>query len=238
MTTAPNKYISYYPAEGVVFHWNFAKLQLNSLALRGVLQNSNCVMFWSLQRQQFAKVAVSFALDTLKFVLESPSMRNSVVGVPLYLHTSITFAAVFLLKVGLQLKETGLSALDLPLSFGLLNRIIDLLSQSKSGERHLANHISQGLKKMSLKFQHLHERTEAMSFESRHRTNSLAYAASTSTVTDRYDKRQLCDASIDTATLGSGQDLELSQSSIELSELSTEYFPSGFYAMLNSQIPL
>jgi hypothetical protein len=194
-------------------------------------------MFWSPQRQQFANLAISFALDTLKFILESPSMRNSVVGVPLYLHTSITFAAVFLLKVELQLKEIGLVALDLTLSFGLLENIIDLLSHSKAGERHLAYHISQGLKKMLRKFQVLHELTEPISIGTRHKTTPFPFNASSATGQDLFAKKIQSSSLTGPSVLDSGLEQELSRNSIELDGM-VKYFPTGFYDMLNSQIPV
>jgi hypothetical protein len=129
-------------------HWNFAKLQLNALALRGLSPRQAHLM--SDQRRDFANLAVQNAVGTLAFVLDDPSIRASIVGVPLYLHTMITYACVFLLKVHMRWKTARLS-IDTQLALNLIERSAELLASSGGSEKHLAHHIARGLTSMMKK---------------------------------------------------------------------------------------
>jgi len=129
-------------------HWNFSKLQLNALALRGLSPRQAHLM--SDQRRDFANLAIANAIATLGFVLEDPSIRASIVGVPLYLHTMITYASVFLLKVHMRWKAARLN-IDTALALSLIDRSAQLLAQSGASEKHLAHHIARGLTSMTTK---------------------------------------------------------------------------------------
>lgn len=155
---APNIYISSYPAKGVGLHYFFAKLQLNSLALRGFQHSSRYDL--STDRQVFADIAISAAMTVLRTVLNEPSIRNSLVGVPLYLHTMITCSAVFLLKIQLKWKSTLLGA-DSSIVQDLVRQVIKLLSEAKASERHLTYHIATGLHKMLERFVAREKRDQA-----------------------------------------------------------------------------
>ncbi|KAF2430406.1 hypothetical protein EJ08DRAFT_649710 [Tothia fuscella] len=142
---APNNYISSYPSRGVIMHWNFAKLQLNALALRGLSPRQAHLI--SDQRREFANHAIQSATGILALLLDEPSIRSSIIGVPLYLHTTITYACVFLLKVHLRWKAARLN-IDIQLAFTLIERTAQLLASSGASEKHLAHHISRGLSSM------------------------------------------------------------------------------------------
>ena len=142
---APNPYVSTYPSKGVNLHHNFAKLQVNSLALRGM--HRGALIDLSFDRRELANYAIGCATSILQTVLEEPDIRNSVVGVPIYLHTMITCSAVFLLKVEQKWRSYNL-ATDSALIGDLVNRIIRLLLDARAGDRHLSVHIATGLKKM------------------------------------------------------------------------------------------
>lgn len=60
----------------------FAKLQLNSLAVRGINVFHDRL---STERKEFANMAISAAASILTFVLEEEDMRRALVGMPLYL---------------------------------------------------------------------------------------------------------------------------------------------------------
>jgi hypothetical protein len=132
-----------------MLHYNFAKMQLNSLSLRGFSQFSARSM--STDRRECANNAIACATTTLSVVLDEPDMRNSLVGVPLYLHAMITFAAVFLLKVHLKWKDVGLS-IDSGLIQDLVERVIKLLNDVRASERHITYYIARGLSRMLSKF--------------------------------------------------------------------------------------
>ncbi|KAG4422319.1 hypothetical protein IFR04_004585 [Cadophora malorum] len=140
---APNTYVASYPAKGVILHLNFGKLQVGSLALRGIKQPSELTQ----DRRELAGTAVHCALGILQMVLEDTDVRNSVVGVPIYLSTMITYSTVFLLKVQQKWGAFKLGT-DPVLVRDLVTRTISLLNEVRAGERHLTGHIAAGLTKM------------------------------------------------------------------------------------------
>jgi hypothetical protein len=142
---APNPFISSYPSKGVSLHHHFGKLQLNALSLRGFQESTNTSL--STSRREYANLAISSAVSILQLVISSPDIRNGLVGVPLYLHTMITYAAVFLLKVEQRWKPLQLGT-DSILIRELVTQIIQLLKSVKASERFLAAHIAIGLQKM------------------------------------------------------------------------------------------
>lgn len=145
---APNPYIGNYPSKGVSLHYHFAKLQLNSLSLRGLKQDHEN---FSTDRREFASIATSSAVMILRMTLEEPDIKGAIVGVPLYLHTMITYATVFLLKV--QQKWSGAQiGIDLIQIQDLVSRIINLLQGAEASQRHLTYHIAKGLGKMLGRF--------------------------------------------------------------------------------------
>ena len=142
---APNPHISSYPSRGVHLHYHFARLQLNSLSLRGVQQLS--LQNLSTSRREYANQAISCALAILQLVITEPDIKDALNGVPLYLHTMITYAAVFLLKVQQQWKSVGLVT-DTVLVHETVAHVITLLNEVRASDRHLSYHIARGLGKM------------------------------------------------------------------------------------------
>lgn len=142
---APSPYISSYPSKGVLLHHQYAKLQLNSLALRGFQQLACEEM--SIARRNYANLASSCATSVLRIAIQEPEMRAALVGVPLYIHTMITYAAVFLLKAQQQWRALQLD-LDSALVHDLIGQVIRLLNDGKSGDRHMSCHIASGLTKL------------------------------------------------------------------------------------------
>lgn len=130
-------------------HWNFAKLQLNALALRGLSPRQAHLI--SDQRRDFANLAIARALGTLSFILEDTSIRNSIQGVPLYLHTMVTYASIFLLRVQMRWRPARLNV-SISLVLALIERISQLLGQAYASERHLSFHVANGLVQMLVKF--------------------------------------------------------------------------------------
>lgn len=143
----PNRFIGTFPPKGIILYSYFAKLQLNVLAVRGVSLDSGKL---STERKEFTNMAISAATSILTFVLEEEDMRRALVGTPLYVHTMITFACVFLMKMttkwhrimGFNMENNYLNVME------LLERIIVLLESSVTSDRHVLHHISAGLKKM------------------------------------------------------------------------------------------
>ena len=145
LTSAPNPYVSTYPAKGIILHYNFGRLQLNSLSLRGFQELTAQEL--SPARREYANLAISCATAILQQVVTQLDIKNGLVGVPLYLHTMITYAAAFLLKVDQKWKTLRLGT-DTILIRDLVEQVIELLGNVKACERHLAYHIADGLRKM------------------------------------------------------------------------------------------
>jgi hypothetical protein len=75
-----NPCIGTFPHKGIILYSYFAKLQLNSFAIRGVsISHGNL----STERKEFANMAISAAASILTFVLEEPDLRRALVGTPL-----------------------------------------------------------------------------------------------------------------------------------------------------------
>jgi hypothetical protein len=135
-------------------HWNFAKLQVNALALRGLSPRQAHLI--SEQRREFANVAIAHALGTLSFILEDPSIRTSIQGVPLYLHTAVTYASMFLLRVQMRWRPARLN-ISMTVVLALIESTAQLLSQAHVSERHLSFHVANGLVRMLVKFRKIEE---------------------------------------------------------------------------------
>jgi hypothetical protein len=86
-------------------------------------------------------------MSILQLVIDEPDIRAALIGVPLYLHTMITYAAVFLLKVQQQWKAARLGT-DSVLIRESVQHVIDLFNREGASERHLSYHIARGLSKM------------------------------------------------------------------------------------------
>jgi hypothetical protein len=198
-------------------HWNFAKLQLNALALRGLSPRQAHLM--SDQRREFANLAVANAIGTLGFVLEDPSMRASIVGIPLYLHTMITYASVFLLKVQMRWKTAQLN-IESQLALSLIDRAAQLLAQSGASEKHLAHHIARGLSSMT---------TKAKSRKLKKAPDSNQ-SITMDLSTPKFDGNTQDDWSgVDSGSDGMFGDV--------YGNFEQEYFPPVFFDMVTSQMP-
>ena len=214
---AANPHIGTYPSKGVSLHYFYARLQLNSLSLRGLKQEQDNL---STSRRELASIAISSALMILRMTLEEPDITGAIVGVPLYLHTMITYATVFLLKV--QQKWGGAQiGIDLLQIQDLVSRVINLLQEAKASQRHLAHHIAVGLSKML-------ERSTTVEHQdssSRHNVHQNEASASASI----YEYR----------APGNGSTV-FDHPSLELYSDIAGYgqdFPFGFFDVLSSTIP-
>ncbi|KAH0444723.1 C6 transcription factor [Colletotrichum camelliae] len=141
----PSPFIGQFTNKGVILYSYFAKLQINSLAIRGVSINSERL---STERKEFANMAISAASSILTLAQEEKDLRRALVGTPLYVHTMIAFASAFLMKVaakwgsimGLNIEYANVSC--------LLDRMITVLKEAVTSEKHMLKHIGRGLEKM------------------------------------------------------------------------------------------
>ena len=110
-----------------------------------------------MDRKESANIAISSAMSTLSLVLEEPDIRDAIVGVPLFTHTMVTFSAVFLLKVAVNWNSSAYLNVDAYQVQHLVEKVIDLLTRVRAGERHLTHHIASGLSKMLERFKETRE---------------------------------------------------------------------------------
>ncbi|KAL4802398.1 hypothetical protein BDV18DRAFT_166983 [Aspergillus unguis] len=145
-----SRFIGTFPPKGIILYSYFAKLQLNILAVRGVSLHSGRL---STERKELTNIAISAAASTLTFVLEEEDMRRALVGTPLYVHTMIAFASVFLMKVAT--KWNRIMGFNIEHSHVNVSRLLEsmviLLKSSVTSERHVLHHIAAGLEKMLVK---------------------------------------------------------------------------------------
>lgn len=152
-----------YPPKAVYLHFHFSRLTLNSLALR-TYHSATSVRPLSAERKKYAEIAINSAISTLRVVLDEPDIQKSLVGVPLFLHSMITFASVFLLKIAVKVHPNCVTApgnlpnsiasaglhIDVPYVLNTVERIVDLMVSisEQASERHVSHHIARGLGKM------------------------------------------------------------------------------------------
>ena len=172
-TTAGSRHVGAYPYKAVYLHFHFSRLQLNSVALR-TYHSPTSTRIMSPERIKRANLAIESAIGTLLVVLEQPDIQRALVGVPLYLHSMITFAAVFLLKIaakgcsssipGSQSQRNSIASagllIDVAYVRGLVGQVIGLMvsCSKRASERHLSHHIARGLRKMLTGFEEWEKR--------------------------------------------------------------------------------
>jgi len=124
-------------------------MMLNSLALRGrslFTISSTATLPNSLR--PLASQAITSAHKILMTVLEQPSIRDSMVGVPLYLHTVIAFAVVFLIKMSSRWAGIGVSIDPEEQTKPLIEGVIDLFRGCQVGKGHILYAMADGFERL------------------------------------------------------------------------------------------
>ncbi|KAK2609098.1 hypothetical protein QQS21_002325 [Conoideocrella luteorostrata] len=146
---APNPHVADYPAKGVILHYHFARVQLFSICLRGLRPTEQYRM--SNERREFVNLAIGSAFGALELILNDPDMRPAVVGVPLYLLTTIAYACVFLMKAQTQWRSASLN-IGYEGVVSVIEGIVALLDETSPCVRHVAHYLGRGLNGMLKKF--------------------------------------------------------------------------------------
>lgn len=137
-----------YPT-GVELHFHFASMMLNSLALRGrSLFNISSTTTLPTSLRPLASHAISSAHQILLTVLEEPSIRDSMVGVPLYLHTMIAFAVVFLIKMSSRWTGIGVTIDAETKTKPLVEGVITLFRSCQAGKGHILYAMADGFERL------------------------------------------------------------------------------------------
>jgi hypothetical protein len=157
---ADSRGIGSYPSKGVVLYYHFARVHLNSLALRALPPPSTSpAQSLTYDRREAANIAISAAISTLTLVFEEPDLRCAMSAVPVFTHTMVAFCANFLLKMVSTWGSTHSSSLlatdptgpvldfNVTQVLALARRSADFLAKvaENVNEKHLTSHIVQGI---------------------------------------------------------------------------------------------
>ena len=136
-----HRFLGEWPTKGVILHHHLAKLHLHSHVFRGLKGAPVPSHF-----QDSAAAAVSAAIATIEMVLSDHDIRESLVGIPHYLHSMIAFACVFLLKISIQYSgqyiEDGFVR-------ELTMKAVDHFRSTAVGKWHLVHLMADGLEKLA-----------------------------------------------------------------------------------------
>ncbi|KAK5093334.1 hypothetical protein LTR70_004704 [Exophiala xenobiotica] len=141
-----DKYVGDYPAKGVILHHGFTELVLNSLALRGQPLERLDDLPTSLR--PLASRAIDAAHFILQYTMEEVSYRESLVGIPLYLHSMIAFAAVFLMKIAHKWHTIGVNIDPETQTKPLIEGMIRTLRGCKAGANHMVFSMASGFERL------------------------------------------------------------------------------------------
>ncbi|QPG98416.1 hypothetical protein C2857_007587 [Epichloe festucae Fl1] len=169
---APNPHVADYPAKGVILHYHFARVQLFSVCLRGLRPTEQYRM--SSERREFVNLAIGSAFAALELILNDADMRPAVMGVPLYLLTTIAYACLFLMKAQTQWKSAQLDIRYESVA-SIIEGIVVLLEETSPCVRHVAHHLGRGLNGMLAKFRK-HNAMERQQMQQNGQSVPLPYA--------------------------------------------------------------
>jgi hypothetical protein len=130
----------------VELQFHFSNLVLNSLVLRGRPLANLAELPSSLR--PLALKAVEAAHSVLQRFLDDPKYVDEIVGMPLYLHSMIAFAAVFLMKMAHKWQAIGITIDADHRTIPLVEAIIKLLKSCKSGANHMIFSMAEGFERM------------------------------------------------------------------------------------------
>ncbi len=135
-----------YLSGGVDLHYCFSELVLNSLVLRGRPLDTLQDLPTSLRPLTLRAIEASHAL--LQHFIEEPGYRNGIVGMPLYLHSMIALAVVFLIKISHRWHTIGVTIDPIQRTRPLILGIIRLLRECKAGAGHMVFSMATGFERM------------------------------------------------------------------------------------------
>ena len=140
----PSRYIGNWPTKGVIMHYHFAKLYLDSYVLRGLPDANASIPEHFLET---AAAAISAATSIINMLLEDKDLQAALARVPHYFHGMIAFACMFLLKVATKHSEQLF--VDLVRFRMLISGLAQQLKVTVVGKEHLIHRMAEGLDKMA-----------------------------------------------------------------------------------------
>lgn len=143
-----NRQVGNYPAKGVGFHFQFAKLYLCSHAFRGVPAAENAAQYFTPELEEIANTGVLSAMSILRVIASDDEFRSFLNGLPLYFDTMLAFAVVFLLKVAT--KYATVIRIDTTKIFSLVTQTVAALREitQTMHRQHILVVIAEGLEKL------------------------------------------------------------------------------------------
>ena len=141
-----DKFVGDYPGKGVILHHGFSELVLNSLALRGrPLEHLESL---PVNLRPLAARAIDAAHFILQYTMEEAAYKESLVGIPLYLHSMIAFAAVFLIKMAHKWQIIGVTINPENQTKPLIERMITTLRDCRAGANHMVYSMASGFERL------------------------------------------------------------------------------------------
>jgi hypothetical protein len=135
-----------YLSRDVELHHHFSNLVLNSLVLRGRPLHS--IHELPIILRPLALKAIHAAHSILQQFVNDPRYRDDIVGTPLYMHSMMAFAVVFLMKLCRQWHAIGITIDPMQQTIPLVEAIIQLLRGCKAGANHMVFSMANGFERM------------------------------------------------------------------------------------------
>ena len=133
--------------EVIDLHYYFSELVLNSLVLRGRSLSDIEILPMSLRPLCLKAIEAAHHILVL-FVGEGSTLGQGLVGMPLYLHSMIAFAVVFLMRMQSKWHLIGIT-IDVPKKTRpLIQNTIRLLRGCKAGSDHIIFSMANGFSRM------------------------------------------------------------------------------------------
>ncbi|KAI8931493.1 hypothetical protein NX059_011159 [Plenodomus lindquistii] len=140
--TARNDVVGWFPRDGAILNYHFARLHLCSYVFRG--PSSNFTTNASAHVQECAHIAVTSATAVLELIIEREDLRTALVGMPIYYHAMVNFAAVFLIKAA-KIGFPDRTAINISTVLMLVENCVRELRTQKASRQHLVYHLANGL---------------------------------------------------------------------------------------------
>lgn len=132
--------------QSVQLHYHFSNLVLNSLVLRGRSLDKISELPGSLR--PLALKAIESAHQILQHFISEPAYREQIAGMPLYLHSMIAFAVVFLMKMSRRWHVIGITVSASERTIPLVEEIVRILQDCRAGANHMVFKMAKGFERM------------------------------------------------------------------------------------------
>lgn len=144
---------------GVDLHYYFSELVLHSIVLRG--RPLDALQDLPTSLRPLTLRATESAHLLLQHFKDKPEYRAGIVGMPLYLHSMIAFAVVFLMKMSRHWHIIGITIDPAQQTRPLIDDIVNLLRGCKAGANHVVFSMANGFDRMLRQTTRRHIRHQA-----------------------------------------------------------------------------